>query len=144
MQGVREEVSSVMETRLTGLGIHALVLSSIALLPYLRTIPTPVISGIFLYLGRKVMSGNTFMQRVKGALQDKSMMAPDSPFRLLGRWTVNKFTGIQLACLAILWTLKSNPATGMFFPSVIGLLMVVRNYVVPKLFKKEEIELLDD
>lgn len=134
----------MMETRLTGLGIHALVLSSIALLPYLRLIPTPVISGIFLYLGRKVMSGNTFLRRVKGMLADKTMMPADSPYRLLGRGKVNLFTTTQLACLAILWTLKSNPATGMFFPSVIGLLMVVRSYVIPRLFSKEEIQLLDD
>ncbi len=134
----------MMETRLTGLGIHALVLSSIGLLPLLRRIPIPVISGIFLYLGRTVMTGNTFLQRIKGAFFDKSMLPEESPFKRLGRTTVNKFTSLQLACLSILWALKSNPATGMFFPSVIGLLILTRSALVPRLFSKEEIAELDD
>jgi len=138
-----EEVTSVMETRLTGLGIHAMVLSSIGLLPLLRRIPIPVISGIFLYLGRTVMTGNTFLQRIKGAFFDKSMLPEDSPFKRLGRTTVNKFTAIQVGCLAVLWSLKSNPATGMFFPSVIGMLILTRILVVPRLFSKEEIAVLD-
>lgn len=138
-----EETATVMETRLTGLGIHALVLSSIGLLPLLRRIPIPVISGIFLYLGRTVMTGNTFLQRVKGAFFDKSMLPEDSPFKRLGRTTVNKFTAIQVGCLAVLWTLKSNPATGMFFPSVIGMLILTRILVIPRLFSKEEISVLD-
>lgn len=133
-----------METRVTGLGIHALVLSSVGLLPYLRRIPIPVISGIFLYLGRTVMTGNTFLQRVKGAVSDVSMLPDDSPFSILGRNVVNKFTAIQLACLGILWGLKSNPATGMFFPSVIGLLIVTRKYLIPRLFTEKEILVLDE
>ncbi len=143
-KGNEEEVSNVMETRLTGLGIHALVLSSIGLLPLLRRIPIPVISGIFLYLGRTVMTGNTFLQRCKGAFFDKSMLPEDSPFKRLGRTTVNKFTAIQVGCLGILWSLKSNPATGMFFPSVIGLLILTRSLIVPRLFSKEEIAELDE
>ncbi|CAM9579922.1 unnamed protein product, partial [Discosporangium mesarthrocarpum] len=49
-----EEIDSVYETRVTGLSIHALVLASLGLLPLLRGIPMAVVSGIFLYLGRKV------------------------------------------------------------------------------------------
>ena len=133
-----------METRVTGLGIHAMVLSSVGLLPFLRRIPIPVISGIFLYLGRTVMRGNTFLQRLKGMVSDVSRLPDDSPFRKLGRTTVNKFTAIQLVCLSILWALKSNPATGMFFPSVIGLLILTRSYLIPKLFSRDEIALLDE
>jgi hypothetical protein len=140
----QQRTTNVMETRLTGLGIHAMVLCSIGLLPLLRRIPTPVISGIFLYLGRTVMTGNTFLQRIKGAFFDKSMLAADSPFKILGRATVNKYTSIQMGCLAVLWCLKSNPATGMFFPSVIGLLILTRILVIPRLFSKGEIAVLDD
>jgi hypothetical protein len=34
------------------------------LLPLLAHIPVPVISGIFLYLGRKMMLGNLFLDRI--------------------------------------------------------------------------------
>lgn len=53
--GVRSEIiESMHETRLTGFCVHALVLGSLALLPQLAKIPMAVVSGIFLYLGRKV------------------------------------------------------------------------------------------
>lgn len=52
--GKPEEIKSVYETRATGFSVHALVLASLALLPQLAKIPMPVVSGIFLYLGRKV------------------------------------------------------------------------------------------
>lgn len=56
--GARSEIiESIHETRLTGFCVHALVLGSLALLPQLAKIPMAVVSGIFLYLGRKVRCG---------------------------------------------------------------------------------------
>ncbi|CAM9912680.1 unnamed protein product, partial [Ectocarpus sp. 6 AP-2014] len=52
--GRSETIESMHETRLTGFCVHALVLGSLALLPQLGKIPMAVVSGIFLYLGRKV------------------------------------------------------------------------------------------
>lgn len=140
----REEVVNITETRLTGIGIHALVLASVKLLPLLRKIPVAVISGTFLFLGKKVMQGNTFLERIKGAFSDLTMLPEQSPFKVLGRRRVNLFTTIQLFLLGLLWGLKSNPATGMFFPSVIGVLMATRSFIIPKIFKEEEIAFLDD
>lgn len=36
--------------------------------------------------------------------------------------------------LALLWTLKSFEKTALFFPSVIGLLIVVRLVALPRMF----------
>lgn len=52
--GKSDEIVSIYETRATGFCVHALVLGSLALLPHLAKIPMAVVSGIFLYLGRKV------------------------------------------------------------------------------------------
>lgn len=49
-----EVIESVHETRVTGLCTHMLVLGSLAFLPQLGKLPMAVVSGIFLYLGRKV------------------------------------------------------------------------------------------
>ena len=59
--GRSEEIESIFETRATGFCVHALVLGSLALLPQLGKIPMAVVSGIFLYLGRKV--GLFFVRR---------------------------------------------------------------------------------
>jgi hypothetical protein len=47
-------------------------------------------------------------------------------------------------CLMGLWGFKENPSTAIFFPSAIGLLMVFRIFVLPKIFNEEELVELGD
>merc|ERR1712028_297010 len=122
------EIVDVTETRLTGFLVHALLASSLLLLPLVRLIPIPVVSGVFLFLGRKLMKGNSFLH----------------PIRDLGRKRTGIFTGIQILCLMGLWGFKQNPSTAIFFPSAIGMLMVIRSFVLPKIFNEEELVELGD
>ena len=62
---------------------------------------------------------------------------------VLGRTAVFKFTAIQCLCLLSLWALKLSPSTALIFPSVIGVLMVLRATAIPKLFSSRELMLLD-
>ena len=138
------EIVGVTETRLTGFVIHALMASSLLLLPYIRLVPIPVVSGVFLFLGRKLMSGNSFLQRVRDSFVEKERLSEDHPIQTLGRKRMGLFTLIQVFCLMGLWTFKSNPKTSIFFPSVIGMLMAVRSVVLPKMFSEEELVELGD
>jgi hypothetical protein len=45
--------------------------------------------------------------------------------------------------LSLLWTLKSFQQTALFFPSVIGLLVLVRLAILPKMFTPKELDELD-
>ena len=109
--------------------------------------PLPVVAGVFLYLGRKVMSGNQFIRRCKQLFLDKKELSVTTDGEkeqvILGRAAVFKFTALQCVCLAALWALKLSPATALIFPSVIGVLMVVRVKFIPKLFSSRELMLLD-
>ena len=49
----------------------------------------------------------------------------------------------QALCLAVLWSLKLSPATALIFPSLIGVLMLVRAKAIPRLFTSRELMLLD-
>jgi hypothetical protein len=138
------EIVDVVETRLTGFVIHALIASSLLLLPYIRLVPIPVVSGVFLFLGRKLMSGNSFLQRVRDGFVEKERLPADHPIQTLGRGRMGLFTVIQVFCLMGLWTFKSNPSTAIFFPSVIGMLMVLRWFALPKLFSETELVELGD
>jgi len=138
------EVDHVVETRTTGFIIHALIAGTILLLPKLRYVPIPVVSGVFLFLGRKLMSGNTFLQRIPDAFAEQKRLPPEHPINTLGRKRMNLFTSIQVACLALLWTFKQTSATAIFFPIVIGLLMFIRSYILPRFFSKEELIALGD
>jgi HCO3- transporter family len=138
------EIVDVTETRLTGFVVHALLASSLLLLPALRHIPIPVVSGVFLFLGRKLLSGNSFIQRIRDTFVEEDRLLEDNPIRMLGRKRTAIFTGIQILCLAGLWTFKQNSSTAIFFPSVIGLLMAIRSFVLPKIFDEEELVELGD
>lgn len=125
-----------METRVTGFGVHAAILCSAFIIPLLSLVPLPVVAGVFLYLGRKVMSGNQFIRRCKQLFLDENELCIKTDGEkeqvILGRKAVWRFTAIQCLCLASLWALKLSPSTALIFPSVIGVLMVLRAKLIPK------------
>lgn len=138
------EIVSVTETRLTGFIVHALIASTIFLLPLLKVVPIPVVAGVFLFLGRKLMSGNSFLSRIRDGVVETDRLEPDHPIKMIGRIKTNVFTVIQTVCLAGLWAFKECNATAIFFPSVIGMLMVIRSFLLPKFFSIRDLAALGD
>ncbi|CAB9507138.1 Electroneutral sodium bicarbonate exchanger 1 [Seminavis robusta] len=138
------EIVGVTETRFTGFVVHALIASTVGLLPLLKFVPIPVVAGVFLFLGRKLMSGNSFLQRIRDGFTETDRLEPDHPIKMIGRTRTNIFTTIQVLCLAGLWAFKECNATAIFFPSVIGMLMVIRSVIMPKFFTTRELAALGE
>ena len=113
-----ETIDNITETRLTGLVIHGAILGSLLLLPLLAHIPVPVISGIFLYLGRKMMTGNLFLDRVGQAVVEERQLPMTNAYRLLPRLTVFKYLLIQIVMVSSIWFLKQSRSLSLFFPRV--------------------------
>jgi len=121
----RERVIHVRENRLTGLAIHLLVGVSLLLLPYLKTVPMAVLYGLFLFMGVVSMSGNQFFERLSLWLRDPTLYPVTHYIRRVPRWSIHAFTLLQLACLAVLWLVKSS-SIGILFPVFIALLVPIR------------------
>lgn len=138
-----ETFSNMVETRVTGFVTHAAILSSLLLLPALSYIPIPVISGIFLYLGRKLMKGNLLFDRLGQMFVQRDLLPVDNIYRRLSRITVAKFVGIQSFMLALIWFLKQSRSLSLLFPSCIAVLGWVRLNWLPQLFSRDELEFLD-
>lgn len=138
------EITEVTETRVTGFAIHAMITATLLILPVLKYVPIPVVSGVFLFLGRKLMSGNSFFQRIRDSIAEKDRLPEDHPIRVLGRKRMNWFTSVQVVCLVGLWAFKQNASTAIFFPSVIGMLMLIRAFALPRIFNETELEALGD
>eukprot|EP00957_Ditylum_brightwellii_P095927 7308793-Ditylum_brightwellii.AAC.1 len=138
------EVIDVTETRTTGFVIHAMIAATIGLLPLLSFLPTPVVAGIFLFLGKKLMNGNSFLGRIVDGISETRRLPDDHPIRCLGRKKMNIFTGAQFGCLLALWGFKQCAVTAIFFPSVIGMLMAIRAFVLPRFFTEEDFVALGD
>lgn len=139
---------SVVETRLSGFLVHAMVLGTLSCVSSLRVVPIAVVNGVFLYLGRKVMQGNQFLQRLRALTVplplDLDTKSPaERSILVLGRDAATTFTGLQLACLATLWALKLTPGLGMVFPAAIGALMFMRAQLLPRVFTRRQLGVID-
>nr|XP_051699188.1 anion exchange protein 4 isoform X1 [Oryctolagus cuniculus] len=132
----------IREQRLTGLAVFTLTGVSIFLAPVLKFIPMPVLYGIFLYMGVAALSSIQFMKRVQLML----MPAKHQPDLLLLRHVplsrVHLFTAIQLACLGLLWIIKSTPAAIIFPLMLLGLVGVRK--ALEWVFSPQELLWLDE
>ena len=137
----RNRVIHVRENRLTGLAIHLLIGLSLCLLPLLKSIPMAVLYGLFLFMGVVSMSGNQFFERLSLWLKDPALYPVTHYIRRVPRGALHKFTLLQVACLGILWMVKSSDM-GILFPVFIALLVPVRLFA-GRFFKAEHLAALD-
>ncbi|MDA1051180.1 MAG: PTS sugar transporter subunit IIA [Planctomycetota bacterium] len=137
----RERVVHVRENRLTGLAIHLLIGLSLLFLPLLKEIPMAVLYGLFLFMGVVSMSGNQLFERIGLWLKDPTLYPSTHYIRRVPRWTMHAFTALQVACLGVLWIVKSS-ALGILFPVFIALLVPIR-LLAGRWFTAEHLAALD-
>ena len=79
----KDKVEKVCENRLSGFMVHLGILSSLLLLPWLSYIPLPVVSGIFFFIGFKLMRGNFFLERWQNYFVEPYSLKSDNVYRKL-------------------------------------------------------------
>ena len=139
----RERIVSVNDNRLCSFLIHGLVLGAVFLPDVLAKIPVPVIFGLFLFMGISSMQGNTMFQRVElmGIWESANYPSDSYIKKVSSMGVIHAFTAVQVACLVVLYVVKSS-AIGISFPIFIGMLPFVR-YATGKCLGEEDCELLD-
>ena len=137
----KDRVESVVETRVSGLMVHALIGGSLLALPVLSQIPMSVLFGLFLFMGVASLSGNQLYERARLWVMDPDLYPPTHYLRAVPTAVVNRYTLIQSLCLAMLWFVKAS-FLGILFPLFIALLVPVRMQL-NRLFKDEHLALLD-
>ncbi len=137
----QEVVTSVVETRLTGLVVHLLVGGSLLFLGLLSQVPMSVLFGLFLFMGVASTKGNQLFERLRLWIMDPAHYPPTYYLRAVPTKTVHIYTAIQALALGVLWAVKSSPL-GLLFPLFIALLVPVR-LLMGRWFKAEHLALLD-
>jgi hypothetical protein len=137
----------VLEQRVTGIAIHALIGGCILFQTprdLLAQVPTAVLKGLFLYLGISALPGNEMWERTLGMVKDESVAKSERWTSKVPKNIVNRYTLIQLACLASLCWIKGS-SVGVLFPVVIGLLAPLR-YAIERyeVIPKRYIQVLDE
>ncbi len=137
----KEVITGTVETRLTGLLVHAAVGASLLLLAVLKMIPMAVLFGLFLYMGVASMKGNDLFERLKLWFMDPERYPSTYYLRHVPAKEVHKFTVVQSLSLAVLWIVKTS-AIAILFPLFIAILVPIR-MMLNKYFKAEHLALLD-
>ena len=140
-KGGRVVVTGTVETRVTGLLVHLSVGASLLVLGLLQQVPMSVLFGLFLFMGIGSMRGNQLFERLRLWVMDPARYPATYYLRAVPVRVVHKFTLIQVACLGVLWVVKTS-AVGILFPLFIGLLVPVR-MLLPRFFRGEHLALLD-
>ena len=140
------KLKRTIEQRVTGFSIHALIGACVLLdkpRAVLTQLPTPVLMGLFLFLGMSALPGNEMWERIKELFKDPKI-SPKERWSAVPKKVTTMFTLIQIACLgAMVKVMKSQ--IGVLFPVIIALLAPLR-FALEKsgVIKKEDMDILDD
>ncbi|XP_042192104.1 anion exchange protein 3 [Callorhinchus milii] len=140
--GEKPRIEDVKEQRITGILVAGLVGLSIVMGEILRLIPLSVLFGIFLYMGVTSLTGIQLYERTL-LMFTPTKHHPDHTFvTKVKTWRMNLFTGIQLACIVVLWVVKSTVAS-LAFPFILILTVPLRHFLLTRIFQDRELKALD-
>ncbi|XP_060637112.2 band 3 anion transport protein isoform X3 [Anolis sagrei] len=140
--GEKAHVQEVKEQRITGLLVGILVGLSILMEPVLKLIPLAVLFGIFLYMGVTSLNGIQLYDRILLMLKPPKYHPDEAFVRKVKTWRMHIFTLTQIACLVVLWGVKSSPAS-LALPFLLILTVPLRRYALPFFFSDLELKCLD-
>ncbi|XP_064541998.1 electroneutral sodium bicarbonate exchanger 1 isoform X8 [Drosophila montana] len=141
--GEKPQFLGVREQRVTHIMIFLTIGGSVLLTPLLGHIPMPVLFGVFLYMGVASLKGLQFFDRILIMFMPAKYQ-PDYMFlRQVPIKRVHLFTIIQLACLIILWLIKSFSQTSILFPLMLVVMIGIRKSL-DFVFTRRELKILDD
>ncbi|CAJ0575637.1 unnamed protein product, partial [Mesorhabditis spiculigera] len=142
----REIMHKVRETRVAVLAAHLLMVPFYYLLPHVsKLMPISLFYGLFLFMAISSLTGHEFFERIQLFFTQQSLYPKREYITKVDQRTINKFTLCQLVQLAILLAVGMTPIAyvRMTFPLVIFMFIPIRNLVLPKIFSRRDLELVD-
>ncbi|KAK1436828.1 hypothetical protein QVD17_02612 [Tagetes erecta] len=139
----------VNEQRVSNFLQSILLAASICAMPLIKLIPTSVLWGYFAYMAIDSLPGNQFWERVlllfvapgqryKFIEKAHTYFVDTVPYRTIVIFTVFQILYF-IACFGVTWI----PVAGILFPLLFFILIVIRQYLLPKLFLSRHLNDLD-
>lgn len=139
--GEKPHILEVKEQRITSFLVSLIVGMSVGMAPLLRLISVAVLFGIFLYMGVVSMIGVQFFERLQLMFMPVKHH-PDVIFvRRVRTMKMHAFTAIQLACLILLWIVKST-RIAIALPFILLMMIPLRRQLT-LFFTTDELNSLD-
>jgi len=130
----------VNEQRLSNLLQSILVGGCVGAMPVIRMVPTSVLWGYFAYMAIDSLPGNQFWERIQllfiaESRRYKVLEGPHASFvESVPPKTIAIFTIFQLVYLLICFGITWIPIAGILFPMPFFLMILIRQYLLPKFF----------
>ncbi|KAE8689914.1 Boron transporter 4 [Hibiscus syriacus] len=139
----------VNEQRVSNLLQSLLVAASVCAMPAIKLIPTSVLWGYFAYMAIDSLPGNQFWERML-----LLFITPSRRYKVLAgvhasfvEWVpyryIAMFTLFQLVYLLICYGVTWIPIAGILFPLPFFLLIIIRQYILPKIILPNYLRELD-
>ncbi|KAF5133297.1 putative transporter [Metarhizium anisopliae] len=139
------EATHVVEQRLSNLAQGLLTLGTMTgpLLVVLHLIPHGVLAGLFFVMGVQALEANGITAKLVFLARDTNLTPPDAPLRSIKRRSaVWLFVAIELLGFGATFAITQTIAA-VGFPVFIFLLIPLRALVLPRLFRPDELDVLD-
>ncbi|KAK8546894.1 hypothetical protein V6N13_093933 [Hibiscus sabdariffa] len=139
----------VNEQRVSNLLQSLLVAASVCAMPAIKLIPTSVLWGYFAYMAIDSLPGNQFWERMlllfitpsrrfKVLEGVHASFVESVPYRHIAVFTLFQFAYL-LICYGVTWI----PIAGILFPLPFFLLIIIRQYILPKIILPNYLRELD-
>jgi hypothetical protein len=112
------------------------------LLTMLGTMPRALLSGVFFVVGWGSIEGNGIIQKLVFLCTENRFIQPANPLLRISKRRILLFVFFQL----LTWALSvgiSQTIAAIGFPVIVTALIPFRVYVIPKIFTREELEIMD-
>ncbi|VDD90794.1 unnamed protein product [Enterobius vermicularis] len=133
----------VREQRVTGMVTFLFIGLSVMMTGLLSHIPMPVLYGVFLYMGIAALGGIQLFDRILLLFMPMKYQPDTIYIRHVPISVIHRFTFCQVACLGVLWTVKSIKSTSISFPIMLVVMVAVRKFM-EKFFTERDLKYLDD
>jgi predicted PurR-regulated permease PerM len=111
----------------------------------LRSIPTAVLYGLFLFLAVSSFEGNEFAYRMYMlCMEPRLRLQCTHRYRCASARfdALRRFTALQMVLCGVIFGITFTPA-GVVFPVLIAALIAVREFLLPRWFDHDQLVLLD-
>lgn len=139
----------VNEQRVSNLLQSLLVAGAVLAIPAIKLIPTSLLWGYFAYMAIDSLPGNQFFERtvllfVPPSRRFKVLEGAHASFvEKVPYKSMAAFTMLQIFYFGLCYGVTWIPVAGIMFPVPFFLLIAIRQYLLPKLFKPAHLRELD-
>lgn len=140
------EATHVVEQRVSNLAQGLLTLGTMTgpLLVVLHLVPHGVLAGLFFIMGFQALQANGITAKLLFLARDKNLTPSNSPLKSIKRRAVIwGFVIVELVGFGATFAITQTIAA-VGFPIIILLLIPVRALVLPRMFRPDELALLDE